>query len=173
MKFFARPLQKQQERMAGSDSVRALIGKWEQVACENIDDFLKEMGMGAATRLVARNVHPSYAISENNGQWTVKSEVIIRSQSLTFTPGIEFNDTLPDGLEVKVGSSRSFVSLSLSLPSFQCVVTFDKGQWIENIVGKNGKELRITRHVDDHDQQQMVSLFDDGATIEAHLALLF
>ena len=99
--------------MARNESVRALIGKWEQVGCENIDDFLKEMGMGSATRLIARNVHPSYAISENNGQWTVKSEVMIRSQSLNFTPDVEFNDTLPDGLEVKVRSFRPSLSLSL------------------------------------------------------------
>ena len=72
------------------------------MGCENLDEFFKEMGIGTAMRLLARNVHPRLIISENAGQWTVKSEMMLKSQSITFTPGVEFEDTMPDGLEIKV-----------------------------------------------------------------------
>ena len=109
--------------MAANDRMRALIGSWDQVSrramipplqrnifafvqvgCENLDEFFKEMSVGAAMRLLGRNIHPRLVISENNGQWTVKSEMMFKSQSITFTPNAQFNDTMPDGMEIQVSN---------------------------------------------------------------------
>ena len=56
-------------------------------------------------RLLARNLHPGLLISEHNGQWTVKSELLLKSHSITFTPNVEFSDTMPDGMNVQVANS--------------------------------------------------------------------
>ena len=64
---------------------------------------MKELGVGLTTRLAAKGVKPRLVISENGGKWSVRSESSIKTTSYEFTPGVEFNETTPDGREVKVG----------------------------------------------------------------------
>lgn len=63
---------------------------------------MKEIGVGMALRLTARGIKPRLVISETNGVWTVRSESAIKTVSYEFTPGVEFDETTPDGREVKV-----------------------------------------------------------------------
>jgi hypothetical protein len=97
--------------MASNDLIRLLIGTWEQVflivyifcfSAYQQDAFFLEMGIGRAMRLLANKIHPRLTINEKDGQWTVKSEMMLTSKAITFKPDVEFDDTLPDGLEVKV-----------------------------------------------------------------------
>jgi len=41
---------------------------------------------------------------------------------------------------------------------FEGVVHFENGKWIEHVQGEKGKEITITRWVDQNDQQNVVSL---------------
>lgn len=61
-----------------------------------------------AIRLVARNMNPRLTISENNGTWTLRTEMPIKNSSVTFTPGVLFEDKTPDGQEIKVSIFSSF-----------------------------------------------------------------
>jgi fatty acid-binding protein 3 len=63
---------------------------------------MKEIGVGYATRVLAKGLKPRIVISENNGKWTVRSESTLKTVTIDFTPGVEFNETTPDGREVTV-----------------------------------------------------------------------
>jgi fatty acid-binding protein 3 len=63
---------------------------------------LKEIGVGWTIRMAAKTLKPRIIICENNGKWTVRSESTLKIVTLDFTPGVEFNETTPDGREVTV-----------------------------------------------------------------------
>ncbi len=67
-----------------------------------MDAFMKEIGVGMAMRMMAKGMKPRLVISENGDRWTIRSESSLKTTSLEFTPGVEFNDTTADGREVKV-----------------------------------------------------------------------
>ncbi len=64
---------------------------------------MKELGVGWAMRMAAKGMKPRLIITENNGKWNIKSESTLRTVAYEFTPGVEFNETTPDGREVTVG----------------------------------------------------------------------
>jgi hypothetical protein len=63
---------------------------------------MKELGVGMMMRMAAKGVKPRLIISDNGGRWTVRSESSVKTSSYDFTPGTEFDETTPDGREVKV-----------------------------------------------------------------------
>jgi len=63
---------------------------------------MKELGVGLAMRMAAKGLKPRIIISESDGKWTVGAESKWKSGSLSFTPGVEFDETTPDGREVRV-----------------------------------------------------------------------
>ncbi len=75
---------------------------YSQVDAENFDAYMKEIGVGFALRMAAKGLKPRIIISEDNGKWTIRSETTIKTVVLDFTPGVEFNETTPDGREVTV-----------------------------------------------------------------------
>ncbi|CAF0838730.1 unnamed protein product [Adineta ricciae] len=120
--------------MAG---VEALKGRWDYVDGENFDSYMKEIGVGMATRLAAKGIKPRLIISEDGGKWTVRSESSIKTVSYDFTPGVEFNETTPDGREVK------------------STISFEGDKWVHTSVDKDGKKSVVTRYVDDKGQQMI------------------
>ena len=63
---------------------------------------MKELGIGWTIRTAAKGVKPRLVISETGGKWTVRAETTLKTTSYDFTPGVEFDETTPDGREVKV-----------------------------------------------------------------------
>jgi fatty acid-binding protein 3 len=63
---------------------------------------MKEIGVGMMMRMTAKGIKPRLVISESGGTWTVRSESSLKTTSYDFTPGVEFDETTPDGREVKV-----------------------------------------------------------------------
>ncbi|CAF1270838.1 unnamed protein product [Rotaria magnacalcarata] len=116
--------------MASSD-VEGLKGSWNYADGENFDEYMKEIGVGLTSRLAAKSIKPRLIISENGGKWTVRSESTIKTTSYEFTPGVEFDETTPDGREVK------------------STINFKGNKWVHTAVDKNGKESVVTRYVDD------------------------
>ena len=78
---------------------------------------MKEIGVGMAARLMAKGIKPRLVISEEAGQWTVRSESSVKSSSYQFTPNVEFDETTADGREVKVDRSSFPDRLFLYLTS--------------------------------------------------------
>lgn len=63
---------------------------------------MKELGVGMVMRMAAKGLKPRLIISENGDKWTVRSESSVKTTSYDFTPGVTFDETTPDGREVKV-----------------------------------------------------------------------
>ncbi|CAF3120883.1 unnamed protein product [Rotaria socialis] len=120
-----------------SSGVEGLKGTWDYVDGENFDEYMKELGVGLTTRLAARSIKPRLIFSENGGKWTVKSESTIKSTSYEFTPSVEFDETTPDGRQVK------------------STINFEGNKWVHTTVDKDGKKSVVTRYVDDKDQHMI------------------
>lgn len=71
---------------------------------------MKELGVGFATRMAAKGLKPRVIVSENNGVYTIRSESTLKTVSQDFTPGVEFQETTPDGRQATVISFYSFNS---------------------------------------------------------------
>ncbi len=101
-----------------SSGVQALKGSWDyvcirkysrkefyfsrQVDGENFDEYMKEIGVGWALRMVAKGLKPRLIISEAGDKWTLRSESSVKTVTYDFTPGVEFDETTADGRQVKV-----------------------------------------------------------------------
>lgn len=73
-----------------------------QVDGENFDAYMKELGVGMILRMTAKGIKPRIIISEDNGQWTLRTESSIKTLTVQFQPGVTFDETTADGREVKV-----------------------------------------------------------------------
>jgi hypothetical protein len=51
---------------------------------------------------MAKSLKPRLVITENNGKWTLCTETSLRRTTIEFTPGFEYEETTPDGRELKV-----------------------------------------------------------------------
>ncbi|CAF3307238.1 unnamed protein product [Rotaria sp. Silwood2] len=123
--------------MASSNTIESLIGTWDHVRSENLDDFLKEVGVPMLIRMMATRSNPRVVISEKDGVWTIRTETILKTQTTTFTPGVEFTDTTPGGQQV------------------QTLIVFENGTWIQRITDPKVKETVVKRFVNDQGLQQV------------------
>ena len=78
-------------------------GKYKRISTENYKEMLQEFDINflfikAATSSSAPV--PVIEISEENGQWTIKTSSALKSFSRTFKLGEPFNETTADGREV-------------------------------------------------------------------------
>ncbi len=51
---------------------------------------------------MAKNLKPRITIGEKDGKWLFKSETTFKTTSYQFQPGIQFEDTTPDGQLIEV-----------------------------------------------------------------------
>ncbi|XP_054840902.1 fatty acid-binding protein, adipocyte-like [Eublepharis macularius] len=106
------------------------LGTWKLVSSENFDDYLKELGVGFATRKVAGVAKPNVIISCNGGIMTIRTESTFKNTEISFKLAEEFDETTADDRKVK------------------SLVTLDNG--VLNQVQKwNGKETTIKRKIAD------------------------
>merc|ERR1711887_177361 len=76
-------------------------GKFERVSSENYEDLLKALDVSYLLRKAATVSTPIVEITENNGVWSIKSSTTLKSMELKFKIGVEFEETTPDGREVR------------------------------------------------------------------------
>jgi fatty acid-binding protein 3 len=103
----------------------SFVGKYERVSAENYDEFLKALNVGFLLRKAATvstpvmtvskriapdkrlkvqifiNVHAWFQVSEADGKWTIQTATTLKTMELTFELGKEFEETTPDGRQVK------------------------------------------------------------------------
>ncbi|KAM5280815.1 fatty acid-binding protein, adipocyte isoform 3-T3 [Ctenodactylus gundi] len=79
----------------------ALVGTWKLVSSENFDDYMKEVGVGFATRKVAGMAKPNMIISVNGDVITIKSESTFKNTEISFKIGQEFDEVTADDRKVK------------------------------------------------------------------------
>ncbi|CAF1639861.1 unnamed protein product [Adineta ricciae] len=118
-----------------TNGISLLKGVWEYIDGENFDSFMKEIGVGMATRLLTKGLKLRLIIDEIANEWIVRFESTIKVIEYKFVLGVEFNETTFDGREVK------------------SIVTFSANKWIHQMLDKNGEKSVIIRYVDQNDMQ--------------------
>ncbi|XP_008533435.1 fatty acid-binding protein, adipocyte [Equus przewalskii] len=79
----------------------AFVGTWKLVASENFDEYMKEVGVGFATRKVAGMAKPNMIISVNGDVITIKTESTFKNTEISFKLGQEFDEVTADDRKVK------------------------------------------------------------------------
>ncbi|XP_026544947.1 myelin P2 protein-like [Notechis scutatus] len=106
------------------------VGSWKLISSENFDDYMKELGVGLATRKLGNLARPKTIISMKGDEVTVRTESTFKNTQITFKLGHEFQETTADGRKTKT------------------VVTLEKGALVQ-VQKWNGKESTIRRKLID------------------------
>ncbi|XP_058032468.1 myelin P2 protein-like [Ahaetulla prasina] len=106
------------------------VGSWKLISSENFDDYMKELGVGLATRKLGNLAKPKTIISMKGDEVTIRTESTFKNTQITFKLGQEFQETTADGRKTKT------------------VVTLEKGALVQ-VQKWNGKESTIRRKLID------------------------
>ncbi|XP_014220478.1 fatty acid-binding protein, muscle isoform X1 [Trichogramma pretiosum] len=68
---------------------------------ENFDELMKALGVGLIVRKMGAAVSPVVEVTENNGEYTMKTQSTFKNQEIKFKLGEEFDEETPDGRKVK------------------------------------------------------------------------
>ncbi|KAF5926349.1 hypothetical protein HPG69_011480, partial [Diceros bicornis minor] len=128
----------------------AFVGTWKLVSSENFDDYMKEVGVGFATRKVAGMAKPNMIISVNGDVVTIKSESTFKNTEISFKLGQEFDEVTADDRKVKVRNkeleqSKALVSKGpLPMRSRFSTITLEGGVLVQ-VQKWDGKSTTIKR----------------------------
>ena len=71
----------------------SLVGTWEFSSDDgHFGDYMKELGVGFATRTIGARITPKYIISRNGNNWFIKMESTFKSTELKFNIDEEFDE---------------------------------------------------------------------------------
>ncbi|CAK1590178.1 unnamed protein product [Parnassius mnemosyne] len=111
--------------------------KYEFVDSENFEEYLIFIGVGYIARKAALTLHPTHCLTLNeNGTYTFSLNSRLVNSSVTFRPGVEFDEVKPDGVKVK------------------SVITIEDNKMIHIQKEENG---RTSRHVREFFPDKMIS----------------
>ncbi|CAN9503968.1 unnamed protein product [Ophioblennius macclurei] len=79
----------------------AFVGTWNLNTSEKFDEYMKELGVGFATRKVAMVTKPTTIIELDGDKVTVKTQSTLKNTELSFKLGEEFDETTADDRKVK------------------------------------------------------------------------
>ncbi|XP_061600437.1 fatty acid binding protein 7, brain, a [Cololabis saira] len=81
--------------------VDAFCATWKLVDSQNFDDYMKELGVGFATRQVGNVTKPTVVICQDGDKVVVKTQSTFRNTEISSKLGEEFDETTPDDRHVK------------------------------------------------------------------------
>ncbi|KAM9838327.1 fatty acid-binding protein, heart [Aulostomus maculatus] len=79
----------------------AFVGTWNLKESEKFDEYMKELGVGFATRKVGNMTKPTTIIAVDGDKVTVKTQSTIKNTEISFKLGEEFDETTADDRKVK------------------------------------------------------------------------
>ncbi|XP_043915941.1 fatty acid-binding protein, heart-like [Protopterus annectens] len=79
----------------------AFAGTWALVSSENFDEYMKEVGVGFATRQIASVLKPTTIITVDGKRVTIKTQSTFKNTEQTFTLDEEFDEKTADDRNVK------------------------------------------------------------------------
>jgi len=106
----------------------AFVGTWNLKESEKFDEYMKELGVGFATRKVGNLTKPTTIIAVEGDKVTVKTQSTIKNTELSFKLGEEFDETTADDRKVK------------------SIVSIDGGKMV-HVQKWDGKETSLVREV--------------------------
>ncbi|XP_073924865.1 fatty acid-binding protein 12 [Castor canadensis] len=107
-----------------------LEGTWKSISCENFEKYMKELGIGKASRKLGCLAKPTVTISSNGDVITIKTKSLFKNNEISFKLGEEFEETTPGGHKTK------------------SMVTLDNDSLVQ-VQDWNGKETTIRRKLVD------------------------
>uniref|UniRef100_H3AJ31 Fatty acid binding protein 4b n=2 Tax=Latimeria chalumnae TaxID=7897 RepID=H3AJ31_LATCH len=81
--------------------VDQFVGTWKLETSDNFDDYMKALGVGFATRTLGSVTKPSVVVSVDGDRITIKTESTVKTTSVTFKLGEEFDETTADDRKTK------------------------------------------------------------------------
>uniref|UniRef100_A0A8C8RPI7 Fatty acid binding protein 4 n=1 Tax=Pelusios castaneus TaxID=367368 RepID=A0A8C8RPI7_9SAUR len=106
------------------------VGTWKLISSENFEEYMRELGVGFATRKMAGVAKPSVIISTNGDVITIRTESTFKNTEFSFKLGEEFEETTADDRKVK------------------SIMTLDNGSLIQ-VQKWDGKETTLKRKLVD------------------------
>ncbi|XP_032643051.1 fatty acid-binding protein, adipocyte-like [Chelonoidis abingdonii] len=106
------------------------VGTWKLISSENFEDYMRELGVGFATRKMAGVAKPNVIISTNGDVITIRTESTFKNTEISFKLGEEFEETTADDRKVK------------------SIITLDNGSLIQ-VQKWDGKETTLIRKLVD------------------------
>ena len=76
-------------------------GTYERTSADKYDEFLTALGVNMPLRKAATDSTPGMEVSEENGEWTIKTSTMLKSMELKFKLGEKIDEKTPDGREVE------------------------------------------------------------------------
>jgi len=76
-------------------------GKYKLEKSDNFDNFLKELGVNFMLRKLANSTSPTLEITRNGDEFVFKTVSTVKTSTMTFTLGQEFEEERLDGKKVK------------------------------------------------------------------------
>merc|ERR1712121_588514 len=91
------------------DKMVEVKGTYERSAAENYEAFLDALGVGMILKKAATATTPVMTVTEEGGQWTIKTSTMLKSMELKFKLGEEFDkQTAKKDSEASTVSTREF-----------------------------------------------------------------
>merc|ERR1711983_361947 len=75
-------------------------GKFERTSADNYDELLKALDVNFLLRKAATASTPVMEVTEEGGEWTIKTSTVLKSMELKFKVGEKFEETTPDDRNV-------------------------------------------------------------------------
>ncbi|XP_053470169.1 fatty acid-binding protein, brain [Ictalurus furcatus] len=77
--------------------MEAFFASWKTVKSENLDDYLKVIGLNDELRSVANVIKPVFTFSQEDDIVVFKTQTVVNEHESRFTLGEEFDDKALDG----------------------------------------------------------------------------
>ncbi|XP_014435114.1 fatty acid-binding protein, adipocyte-like isoform X1 [Pelodiscus sinensis] len=106
------------------------VGIWKLVSSEKFEDYMKELGVGLATRKLGSLAKPTVTISIDGDVITIATKSTFKSTEVSFKLGEEFEETTADDRKTK------------------SIVTLEEGS-LSQVQKWDGKQTTIRRKLAD------------------------
>ncbi|CAM5109038.1 unnamed protein product [Natator depressus] len=106
------------------------VGTWKLNSSKNFEDYMRELGVGFATRKIAGVAKPNVIISTNGDVITIRTLSTLKNTEISFKLGEEFEETTADNRKVK------------------SIITLDNGSLVQ-VQKWDGKETTLIRKLVD------------------------
>ncbi|XP_015510478.1 fatty acid binding protein isoform X1 [Neodiprion pinetum] len=80
--------------------------KYKLSSSENFEEFMKGLGVGLVTRKMGNSISPTVELTENNGEFVLKTTSTFKNSEIKFKLGEEFDEETLDGRQVKTVMTR-------------------------------------------------------------------
>jgi hypothetical protein len=77
------------------------VGKWNNVSSDKFDDYMQAVGVNVMWAKIGSIAKPTLHISVDGDTWTLKSETTMKTATITFKLGQEFDETTADDRKMK------------------------------------------------------------------------